>query len=35
MTALGEAVISGAAFGGRLTTPASHGRQLFPQSNTM
>jgi hypothetical protein len=26
MTALGEAVISGSAFGGRPSTPASHGR---------
>ena len=25
MTALGEAVILGSAFGGRLSTPASHG----------
>lgn len=29
MTALGEAVISGCAFGGRPTTPASHGRLFF------
>jgi hypothetical protein len=34
MTALGEAVISGVAFGGRLTTPASP-RRLFPETDSV